>query len=176
MNLTKKLAATVFGVVAFAAVSQAQSTGVSATATATANIVRPISLLSQTNLEFGNIAVNTNSGTVKLDATTGDREETGGVTLPAITGTVSRATFKVDGESNYLFSITLPADGVVKLTHTVDASQKMPVDAFLADVDVTGTNLVSGTKEFNVGATLSVNSAQPAGEYSGTFTVSVNYN
>ncbi len=36
--------------------------------------------------------------------------------------------------------------------------------------------LVGGSDTFNVGATLSVSNTQAAGTYSGTFTVTVNYN
>jgi hypothetical protein len=53
----------------------------------------------------------------------------------------------------------------------------MTVTAFLSTPSVSGT-LTGGTQNLNVGATLNVAAAQPAGLYTSTtgFTVTVNYN
>ena len=145
---------------------------VSATATATATIVTPIAIANASNMNFGNVAVNATPGTVLL-APAGTRTATAGVTLPAVTGTVSAATFTVAGTPGATYSITLPAG-----TNTItDGTNNMTVGTWTSTPATTGT-LTGGTETLRVGATLNVGGGQPAGVYvSGTpFTVTVNYN
>jgi hypothetical protein len=52
----------------------------------------------------------------------------------------------------------------------------MNIDTFLTDIGNIGTLSGTGTQSFYVGSTLHVAAAQPAGLYSGSFTVTVNYN
>ncbi len=51
----------------------------------------------------------------------------------------------------------------------------MTIDTFNHDAGATPT-LAGGSDTFNVGATLHVGATQAAGTYSGTFSVTVNYN
>ncbi|HSN50102.1 MAG TPA: DUF4402 domain-containing protein, partial [Bacteroidales bacterium] len=88
-----------------AATSTAQ---VTATATATCNIITPIAITKTQDMNFGNVAVGGTGGTVVL-ASAGTRSVSGGVTLPANAGTVKEASFNVTGMANYTFSITLPS-------------------------------------------------------------------
>ncbi|MBO9682123.1 MAG: DUF4402 domain-containing protein [Flavisolibacter sp.] len=145
----------------------------SATATASATIVTPISISKTVDLEFGNVAVSPLPGTVILSPD-GDRTATGGVTLPAVGGTVSAASFSVFGEGAYTYSISLPE--IVTLTRQ-DGSETMTVDEFISDPSGTGT-LMDGAQVLNVGATLHVSGSQVSGTYvSNTpFAVTVNYN
>ncbi|MDP3436251.1 MAG: DUF4402 domain-containing protein, partial [Bacteroidales bacterium] len=87
--------------------STASFAQVSATANASGTIVTPIAITKTVDLNFGNIAVSATGGTVIL-APAGTRTITGGVTLPANTGTVTAAEFNVTGQSGYTYSITLP--------------------------------------------------------------------
>ena len=48
------------------------------------------------------------------------------------------------------------------------------VDTFTDDTAGTGT-LAGGSDSFNVGATLNLGANQPAGNYTGTYTVTVEY-
>ncbi|PWV56614.1 DUF4402 domain-containing protein [Chitinophaga sp. S165] len=144
-----------------------------ASATATATIVTPISIVKDVDMDFGNVAVqSTTAGTVVL-APGGTRTATGGVTLPTTAGTVTAASFTVSGTSGYTYTITLPT---TPLTITSGANT-MTVTAFTSDPSGTGT-LTGGSEVVNVGATLNVSAAQPAGVYvSATpFDVTVNYN
>lgn len=143
-------------------------------ATASATIVTPISILKNVDMNFGNVAVTANAGTVIL-ANDGTRTKSGGVTLPATTGTVSAANFTVSGTPGYAYSITLPSSNVVLTsgTNTMNAS------LFTCNVPLTSGLLAGdGTQVLKVGATLGVNANQPAGTYiTGTgFDVTVNYN
>lgn len=157
-------------VIAFSASSFAQS---SATATSTATIVTPISITKTVDMNFGNIAVNSSSGTVVLSPE-GARSSTGGVTLPGTSGTVTAASFDVTGEGAYTYAITLPSS--VTITRNSGA-EIMTVNAFTSTPSATGT-LTAGAQTLTVGATLNVGASQVAGTYvSGTaFTVTVNYN
>lgn len=146
---------------------------VTASATASATIVTPISISKTVDMNFGNVAVSpVNAGTVVL-APAGTRTLTGGVTLPVVAGTVTAATFKVDGQGNYTYAITLPS---TDLTIT-SGSNTMIVNSFTSNPSGTGA-LSSGTQNVNVGATLNVSAAQPAGTYTSLtpFDVTVNYN
>lgn len=145
---------------------------VSAVAETSANIVGPISISKSIDLSFGNVAVSpTLSGTVILDPTS-TRTQTGGVTLPVITGIVSAAKFTVSGESGTTYSITLP--GSVILTN---GGNTMTVNAFTSTPTPTGS-LATGTEDIFVGGTLNVAAAQASGLYTNAtdLVVTVNYN
>ena len=162
--------ATVIVMVVFSANASGQA---SATATATATIVTPISITTDANMNFGNIAVSAAPGTVVLTPA-GGRTPTGGVTLPAVGGTVSAAVFTVAGTPAYTYAITLPAAA----TTVTSGANTMTVDTFTSTPAGTGTLDGTGSQALQVGATLNVAANQPSGTYvSGTpFTVTVNYN
>jgi hypothetical protein len=158
--------------VAFSAIGFAQET---ATATATATIVTPISITKTVDMNFGNVAVQSTTGGTVVLAPAGTRTTTGAVTLPTIAGTVTAASFTVDGQGSYTYAITLPSSAV-----TLDdgASHTMTVSSFTSNPSGTAGQLTTGTQTLKVGATLNVGAAQAAGVYvSGTpFNVTVNYN
>jgi hypothetical protein len=145
----------------------------SATATATATIITPITITKTSDINFGNVAVQaTTAGTVVMTPA-GVRSATAGVTLPGTSGTVSAASFTVNGQAGYTYAITLPTT----ITITDAASNTMVVNAFSSTPTSTGT-LTGGTETLNVGATLNVNANQAPGVYTSAspFTVTVNYN
>ena len=150
------------------------STFAQATATATATIVTPIAIANTANMNFGNVAAGAALGTVVLTPA-GARSVTGGVTLPAITGTVTAASFNVTGQANFTYAITLPAGAT-----TIDdgGGNTMTVDTWTSNPTPTGTLSAGGAETLTVGATLNVGATQVAGTYvSATpFTVTVNYN
>jgi hypothetical protein len=154
--------------------SNAQAT-VSATATSTATIVTPLAIANAADMNFGNVAVGSGSGTVVLSPA-GSRSTTGGVTLPSTQGTVAAASFDVTGEGSYTYAITLPAS--VTLTRNAPgASETMTVNTFTSTPSGTGA-LTAGAQNLRVGATLNVGASQVAGTYESLtpFTVSVVYN
>jgi hypothetical protein len=173
MNNCLKLAACALLVCSttFSAFAQASA---SATATSSATIVTPIAISEVTNLDFGNVAISAvSAGTLVMDATSaGVRTLTGGVTLPAVSGTHQAASFDVTGNTNYTFTVTLPSGNL----DLASGLNHMQVNTFTQSAG-SGT-LTSGAQTIYVGATLNVTAAQPAGSYvSGTpFTVTVDYN
>jgi len=166
-NLITLIAAVVL--VAVAATANAQVTG---TATGSATIITPIAIANAGNMNFGSIAVSANPGTVVL-STAAVRTASGGVTLPAVTGSVTTAKFTVTGLGASTYSISLPSSYVI----SDGASHNMTVNNFVSDPSGTGA-LTGGTQTINVGATLNVLGSQTAGTYTNAtgFNVTVNYN
>jgi len=158
--------------VVLVAVTATVSAQVTGTATGSATIITPIAIANAGNMNFGSIAVSATSGTVVL-SNAGVRAATGGVTLPATTGTVSTANFTVTGLGSSTYSIQLPT------TYTISdgSSHNMTVNAFTSNPSGTGA-LTAGTQTINVGATLNVAASQVAGTYTNAtgFPVIVNYN
>jgi hypothetical protein len=156
--------------------SSAQSsigaTSSSATATAFAQIVSPISLNKTGDLIFGSIVKNPVGGTVEL-APDGTVTPTG-VTMftgPGAMGTAA-AEFEVAGDEGYSYNVTLPLDGDVVLFDGLGNS--MPLTAFTHNASGVFGNWI---EVFKVGATLNVGPNQTTGYYtSPDFTVTVAYN
>jgi len=165
-----KLAFAAIALIGFSSSSFAQAT---ATATATATIVTPISITKTVDMNFGNVAVQTATGGTVIMTPAGVRTPSGGVTLPAVFGTVTAASFTVNGQGTYTYAITLPATA----TTLTSGANTMTATVFTSTPSATGA-LTAGTQTLNVGATLNVAAAQGAGLYvSGTpFSVTVNYN
>jgi len=145
-----------------------------ASATATATIVTPIAITKDVDMNFGNVAVQSTTGGTVVLSPAGARTPSGGVTLPVSGGTITAASFTVTGVSGYAYTVTLPS---TTLTIT-SGSNTMTVTDFTSDPAGNAGLLTGGTQTLNVGATLHVSAAQPAGTYvSGTpFNVTVNYN
>lgn len=134
----------------------------------------PVSILQNTDMNFGTIAVSSSAGSVVL-STSGSRTASGGVFLPSFTGTVTAAQFTVSGGPNYTYAITLPADFTLYESGVGPAS--MIVNAFTSIPSTTGS-LKAGTETIFVGATLNAEASQAAASYSNAagLEVIVNYN
>src|SRR3954462_564540 len=130
-NITKVLAIASI-LIAGSTASFAQAT---ATASASATIITPISITKTVDMNFGNVAVSaTIAGTTVL-APAGTRTTggAGGVTLPATTGTVAAASFTVSGQGSYTYAITLPTSATI----TDAGSHTMTVNAFTSSPSAT---------------------------------------
>ena len=170
-NLTKVLAIASI-LIAGSIASFAQAT---ATASASANIITPITIVKNVDMNFGNVAVSaTLAGTAVL-APAGTRTTggAGGVTLPATAGTVAAASFTVSGQASYTYAITLPATCTIS-----SAGNTMTVNAFTSTPATTGTLSGLGAQTLTVGATLNVAAGQASGAYTNAsgVPVTVNYN
>ena len=155
---------------AFSTISFGQANNATGTAQAAANIVTPISITKNIDLNFGNIAASGSGFTVKLSAD-GERVSGGGIgTLPSVNGTVAAAEFTAAGLTGATYAVTLPST----ITITDDGgTNTMTVDNFVSN---SNNILTDGSETFNVGATLNVGANQVAGAYTGNFNVTVNYN
>ncbi len=144
----------------------------SASASANATIITPIAIAQVADLNFGNIVAGTATGTVTVD-TGGNRTSSTGITLPNATlGTVNAAEFTVTGLADATYAITLP--GSIDISTT--GGETMTVTGFTSNPSGTGTLAANGEQTLSVGATLNVGENQAAGDYTGTFNVTVAYN
>ncbi|MEX0604489.1 MAG: DUF4402 domain-containing protein [Marinobacter sp.] len=123
------------------------------------------------SLSFGNFVAGT-GGSVTI-STSGNRNAGGGVILiPSAQGTA--AQFTVSGDPDATYTIQLPGNDFVSLT---GPGIDMPVNNFTSSPSGVGGQLgAGGSQDMSVGGTLSVGSDQAPGSYSGTFSVTVNYN
>lgn len=122
-------------------------------------------------LSFGAFTAGS-GGSITL-APGGARIKTGSVILVNQGGVASAAQFTITGTPSAVFEITLPLDGTVFLSD--GASGSMALNSFVSSPSAVGVLSGGGTQQINVGATLSVGSAQTSGSYSGSFSVTVNY-
>jgi hypothetical protein len=140
-----------------------------ATANGTATVVANMGIAKNADLRFGKFSAGT-GGTVVMN-TDSVRSKTGAVMLSALEAG-GAASFAVTGDTTATYAITLPTTATI--THT-DTTTTMSVGTFVSNPSVTGT-LTAGAQTLLVGGTLTVASAQLAGAYSGSFSVTVDYN
>ena len=145
-----------------------QAQAATATASATAKILAPVQLTKTSDLAFATIVTGTVADTVVVSAA-GAR--TCGSNLTC-SGSVTAAAFNVAGTASTSYAITLP--GTVTIS---SGSDTMSVNTFTSSkAGNTSTLNASGADSFSVGATLAVGASQAAGNYSGSFSVAVDYN
>ena len=144
------------------------------TSSAAATVYRPLSISNSTGLVFGKVVrPATGSGTVVINASTGVRTTTGNATV-LNTPTPSRAIYSVTGEGGQAVSVSVPTSfvmsttgGTVTVSLTTTASGSQTLSSALGS---------AGSLGFYVGGTLPVTSTTKDGNYTGTFTVTVQYN
>ena len=174
---TLSVAIFAFSTISFGQGNTATASGVNAGA----NIITPIGITKDagTELQFGDLIATSTEYTVTIE-TDGQRSSTGNAAFFTETG-YSTANFTVTGEAGAAFKITLPTDGTVSLTALTGTGAPMPLTAFASSIGLssslsgTAGSYSAGNKTFSVGATLAVNKDQAAGEYTGTFDVTVAY-
>lgn len=141
---------------------------------ATATSLLPISLLEVIPMDFGTVAGGSTASSVVLD-TNSARSATGSAQLLA-TGPGTASTFQITGEPNLAYAVSFSASATLESP----GGQQITANSFTNNS--AGTIPAGGTENFQVGATLNLNPAQAAGNYSTTtgagipYTVTVNYN
>jgi len=139
-----------------------------ATGNASATIATPIAITEGTALAFGTILAGASSSTIVVDTSGGRTVGSGDASL--LGGTVSAASFDVTGEGSSTYSVSFSSGDTL-----TDGSNTMSLGTYTTSNSGSGT-LSGGTDSFEVGATLTVGASQAAGSYTGTYTVTVNYN
>jgi len=162
----KKLVILFIAIVGYTVTVNAQGASATTPNSVGATIVTPIGLVAGASLQFGSLS-NTTAGTVVITPA-GGRSVTGSVTA---TGTASAAAFTVTGGSTSTYTITLPASA----STLSDGTHTMTVDTWTSNPSGTGT-LSSGSQALAVGGTLHLALSQGVGIYTGSFSVTVNYN
>lgn len=132
-----------------------------------------IVLTNTRGLNFGRFAAAT-GGAINVSAATGARTKTGTLIL-LNSPSAGQATYNVakskNGTVNMTVAITLPANNTVQLA---SGANRMAVNNFVAS-PATIASVPNGGTPLSVGATLSVSSGQPAGTYTGSYNITVNY-
>jgi hypothetical protein len=154
----------------FSAVNFAQTVQ---STTASAVIIEPITIVKNSDLNFGTIMRGAANSTVAV-STAGARTVTGGdVTLSSLAPVAAAASFTIDGSDGAAYTITVPS-GAINIAFGINT---MSVDTWVTNpAGLTGNFPSPGTVSLLIGATLHVGAAQVSGSYSGTFNVSVDYN
>lgn len=154
----------------------------SATARASATVVAPpLRIASATDLRFGALAARGGAGTVTVSPS-GRRVATGGVALLG-NANFGAATFRITGQANADFTITLPDS--IEVTH--DSGRSIPGVTSLIAVDLVSLSETVGAETevgrldaagkdvVRVGGTLIVPATARTGSYRGVVTLSIEY-
>ena len=138
---------------------------------ATARIIRPLSLTSTGSLNFGTIVLNgvTANRTVSLSAA-GVLNCAGGSAELACSGTTSVPTYNVRGTNNQVVTVIKAASNLTNANDGTTLSMT-PLGAN----SVTLTNSGSPGLDFNIGGSITIGTATTDGVYSGTVDVQVDY-
>ncbi len=132
--------------------------------------IRPLSLLNLSDLEFGTMLSGPTAGTATVNATTGARTTTGGVT--GVNNDSSAAQFLTFGGPLQFIFVTrgplpvLVRDGGSETMNVSGLTLNGPVFRFLNG---------AGLLDLRVGGQLNVGANQEPGTYRGTFDITVTY-
>lgn len=132
-------------------------------------ILVPLTLTKINDLDFGTVVPSAVPGTVAIDAATGARSITGGVTAVA-SDAGNRAEFGGAGSANQLVLLTLTSPATVNDAFGNSIPLTLQLEASSATVDA-----VAKTFYVGVGGELSIAANQAEGEYSADFTVTADY-
>lgn len=138
-----------------------------ASATASARVLKQITVTNTSDLDFGTIVAGTSASTVAV-STGGARTCGSGLTC---TGTVSSANFNVSGTNNTVVTIT--GDNTVSLANGTGGTMSASLTRSASTLTLASSGPVGGS--FQVGGTLSLAANQADGAYTGTFNVTVDY-
>ena len=127
------------------------------------------SISNTASLGFGRF-VPAGGGTITI-AVNGVRTRTGGVVLLTSSASTARFTISNMGNDNRAYILSLPANGTVALT---SGARSMALNNFVSNAPPGGL-LPGGAQSISVGATLQVAPSQGAGNYTGSFQVTLEY-
>lgn len=156
--------AVVASVMAAAAMGASSAQAATGTGTATAKVLLPLTVTSTADLDFGVIVPGTSAATVVVSTA-------GAVSCGVTTciGTPNAGAFNVTGTADQVVTV---AAGTGPFS-VASGSNSMGVGTLTFSAST--VTLTGGAGSFNVGGTLSVGANQAAGDYTGNYTVTVNY-
>lgn len=171
MNLAYKGAIAALLLASAATPALAQSSA-NASGTATAKIIRPITVTKNADLAFGTLVRGAGTATV---SNAGARS-TGGAVVALSSTTAGNAQFTIDGEGGQAISVVVPT--TVTMTRVggsetldVTTTNDAPVSPALSNSLGSAGSLV-----VKVGGSLTLTAATATGDYSGPLVVSASYN
>lgn len=137
-----------------------------ATGTATANVVRALTIDPTSVLAFGTFAASATGGIVNIDQATCDVDSD----VPHFDGH-GCGTFRVGGYNNAAYVVSY--DTAHTLVHVDNPANTMPFSVALNGSPV--KSLVEGVGNLQFGGSVTVSPSQPIGVYTGTYDVTVDY-
>lgn len=140
-------------------------------ASGAAIVLKPLSLIKKTDMNFGTLITSASAGTATIDPVTGAVTTSGGVT--AVPSTTSQAVFLGAGSRNAPYQIRLP-NKPITLTRA-GGTETMIVSNWTLDGPTNRKVGVNEAFQFGIGAQVSVAANQVDGTYVGTFDVTVHY-
>jgi len=133
-------------------------------------ILVPLTLTKVEDLHFGTVVPSSVSGTVTIDAYTGARSFTGGVT-----GVASDAGYRAEfaGAGSPAQEVIITVDPPAVLTNALGDT----ITVLGMPIDGPSTRVIDDSRAFyvGVGGTVAIAADQPEGEYSADFTVTADY-
>jgi hypothetical protein len=162
---TRSLHALALALAAIGMAAPAQADTKSASATATVMI--PLVITKTADLRFGSFAPTATAGSVTI--ATGGARTGSNVTLSSMAAG-GAAGFSLAGDTTATYAITLPSTATL-----TGAGSPMTISGFTSNPSGTGT-LVAGAGTVAIGGTLAVGASQAAGAYTGSFSVTMDYN
>lgn len=132
-----------------------------------AKIVAPLQIENTTDLYFGTIAPSLTDNDVVQVSFDGSKDC--GAALSCLSDDHTAAAFAVSGAEGQSYTIALPTQATIRNGN----GDEMTIANF-AGSKPNGT-LANGTDSFTVGGVLNVAARQAAGDYQGTFVVTVEY-
>jgi hypothetical protein len=139
--------------------------------TATAKIVKPLTLVNTVDLDFGTITMlPALSSTVVTVGRTGGAASVCDTTVVTCSAPTA-AVFTVSGVALQTLNVTVASTPAV-LTNTVDSTKTVP---FSADPDATVALNASGAGSFDIGGAVTVAATTAEGTYSADIDVTVAY-
>jgi len=139
----------------------------SATGNASATIVAPLSITEDVAMDFGSISPDGTSATTVTITPAGAVSSPDGAGIAG--GAPAAGQFTVTGFGTLTYAVSYTGGNLT------GPGANMAVSGFTDSIGGAGA-LAGGTETFTVGADLAVGINQTAGAYSGTYTVTVNYN
>lgn len=159
------------GALALAVSTAAVAGSVTRTAGAQVGVLHPVSVIKDSDLDFGTVVTSATAGTVVLNPVNGSLTTTGGLTTA---GTAAHAAvFTSTGSKNSVVIIRLPT-AAITMTR-VGGTETVTASTWTLDGAANRRIPANQTFDFAVGATLNVGAAQVAGTYVGTFQITVQY-
>lgn len=165
-----------------------QTSATVSSATANARLVQVMTLVETAQLDFGTILLGT-SGAEKITLNPSSDALTGGINHKPSSTTGKPATaglYTVTGTKNAVYFVTLPISGKITVTTGLaTADETMVIDALQLKFNNTNNGSATSTTNkltnlgkdtFSLGGDLNIGATQLEGVYTGTYTVSVDYN
>ena len=142
-----------------------------ATATGTgdakAKIVNPVEIQKTQDLNFGTMLGKANTVTV---SSAGARSASDGTGLVNDSNTPTAGILQVTGPNNQPITVTLPGSATVR-----SGNNSMEISNFSSPESGERTLDGTGKLTINIGGDLAVTEGQAAGDYTGTYTITVTY-